>query len=55
MKMPWLLIIQVVLLVVWYTVAPELPAWLVFIPTMMSAVYLAIMTGAFLVAIAASK
>lgn len=35
--MPLLLIVQIVLLGVWYTLAPELPTWLVLLPAMMMA------------------
>lgn len=34
--------LQVVLLVLWYTVAPELPAWLVFLPAICSGVLLVV-------------
>jgi hypothetical protein len=40
--MPWLLAIQIVLLVLWYTALPMLPVWLVWLPMMIFGVALAV-------------
>lgn len=53
--MPWFLLIQITLLGLWYTVAPELPAWLVFLPTALAAVYGTVAVVILLVAVAANK
>lgn len=43
--MPWLTIIQVALLIAWFTVLPTLPAWVVFLPLIMGASALVIFGG----------
>ena len=35
--MPWLTIMQVALLIAWFTVLPTLPAWVVFLPLILGA------------------
>jgi len=42
---PWILIMQIVLLVLWFTAYPALPAWLVFLPIILWAVVMAVVAG----------
>ena len=44
--------LQIILLVLWYTVLPTLPAWLVFLPLIVSGVALAILLVIALIALA---
>lgn len=43
--MPWLTIIQVAMLVAWYTALPTLPAWVVFLPLILGVAGLTIFGG----------
>lgn len=41
--MPWLTLLQIALLLAWYTALPGLPWWLVFLPLLMGAAALGLM------------